>query len=70
MTAQPGSDIIGTMRHFVDDDAGYLGWLADHPLGLCGQYWPEADGRVFADAPGRMRDDQRRACPRIDLYWR
>jgi hypothetical protein len=22
------------MRHFVDDDAGYLGWLADHPQGF------------------------------------
>lgn len=22
------------MPHFVDDDAGYLGWLADHPGGF------------------------------------
>jgi hypothetical protein len=29
-----GGGIIGCMRHFVDDDAAYLEWLADHPTGF------------------------------------
>jgi hypothetical protein len=34
MTAGASGDIMGCMRHFIDDDAAYLGWLADHPDGF------------------------------------
>ena len=25
---------MGSMQHFAHDDAGYLGWLSQHPGGL------------------------------------
>jgi hypothetical protein len=34
MTPPLGGGIIDCMRHFVDDDAAYLGWLAEHPAGF------------------------------------
>jgi hypothetical protein len=33
VTVREDGDIMGSMRHFVDDDASYLGWLAEHPAG-------------------------------------
>jgi hypothetical protein len=34
MTADTNGDIMSSMRHFVDDDAAYLDWLAEHPDGF------------------------------------
>jgi hypothetical protein len=34
MTAPLGGGIIDCMRHFVNDDAAYLDWLAEHPTGF------------------------------------
>jgi hypothetical protein len=33
VTVRGNDDIIVSVRHFVDDDASYLEWLAEHPAG-------------------------------------
>ena len=46
------------MQYFVDDDQGYLGWIATHPAGYVLEYHQEPIRGIPDAASRQLLDDQ------------